>query len=158
MNKKDLMIRAVLEASKNLKSLDGGPFGAVIARKGRVLAVAHNTVLRTKDPSCHAEVNAIRLAARKLKSFDLSGGSELFSTTEPCPMCFSAIHWARIDHVYYGTTIADVGKLGFNELAIPASRMKRLGQSRVKLTKGFLKTECAELLKRWKSLPIRPVY
>src|SRR5688572_14829378 len=108
------MAAAVAIARKNLSRPQGGPFGACVVRGGRVIAQARNTVLRDCDATRHAEVNAIRLASRKLGRFDLKGCT-LYSTTEPCPMCFSAIHWARIEAVYYGTSIVDVKKLGFNE-------------------------------------------
>src|SRR5690349_199264 len=118
------MRKAIQEAFKNVRQPSGGPFGACLVRGSRVLAVARNTVLRDQDPTCHAEINAIRLGARRLKTFDLSG-CVIYSTTEPCPMCFSALHWARIDAVIYGTGIPDVHRLGFNELTIPNPTLKR---------------------------------
>ncbi len=84
------MRMAIREARKNLKKMDGGPFGACIVRGGRILAVSRNMVLKN-DATCHAEMNAIRIASKKVKGFDLSGCT-IYSTTEPCPMCFSAIH------------------------------------------------------------------
>ena len=85
------MRRAIDETLENLPAMDGGPFGACLVRgELKVLAVAHNTVLKDLDPTCHGETNAIRLAARKLQTYDLSG-CEIYSTTEPCPMCFAAI-------------------------------------------------------------------
>ena len=93
----DFMRKAIAEARKNLLRPQGGPFGACIVKDGRVLAAARNTVLKD-DATSHAEVNAIRLASRKLGTFDLTG-CEIYSTTEPCPMCFGAIHWARIGTV-----------------------------------------------------------
>src|SRR5512147_2223965 len=105
------MLKALAEARKNLVRADGGPFGAAIVKDGRVIAVARNTVLRD-DATAHAETNAIRKASKKLGTFDLSG-CEIYSTTEPCPMCFGAIHWARIGTVYYGTAIRDAARSGF---------------------------------------------
>jgi guanine deaminase len=95
--------RAIREARKNLVRPDGGPFGACIVKDGRIVAAARNTVLRN-DATCHAEVNAIRKASKKLGTFDLTG-CEIYSTTEPCPMCFGAIHWARIGTVHYSAGI-----------------------------------------------------
>ncbi len=111
------MRRALDEARAHLPAIDGGPFGACLVRGDEVLAVAHNTVLKDLDPTCHGEITAIRLAALKLQSYDLSG-CEIYSTTEPCPMCFAAIHWARLGRVIYGTAIGEVAQLGFNELTI----------------------------------------
>ena len=116
------MRRAIREARKNIARRDGGPFGACIVRNGEVVAAARNTVL-ISDATSHAEVNAIRLASKKRGTFDLSG-CEIYSTTEPCPMCFGAIHWARIGVVYYGTDIHDAARAGFHELRISNARLK----------------------------------
>ncbi len=155
MNKK-FMLLAIKEAGKNLKKMDGGPFGACIVKGDRVIAVARNTVLKS-DATCHAEMNAIRLASRKLKTFDLSG-CVIYSTTEPCPMCFSAIHWARIDKIIYGTTTKDAKKIGFNELEITDSRLKSLGKSKVKLVPAFMRRECLELFRKFNELPNKKLY
>lgn len=151
------MRRALDEALKNLAAMDGGPFGACLVRGDEVLAVAHNTVLKDLDPTCHAETTAIRLAARRLRSYDLSG-CEIYSTTEPCPMCFAAIHWARIGRVIYGTEIGEVAQLGFNELTIGSRQMQALGRSPVVIYPGFLAGECRELLAEWARTPGRQVY
>ncbi|MDD4352399.1 MAG: nucleoside deaminase, partial [Candidatus Gracilibacteria bacterium] len=92
---------AIAEAAKNFTDLQGGPFGACLVKEGQVFALARNTVLRS-DATCHAEINAIRAASQKLGTYDLTG-CEIYSTTEPCPMCFAAIHWAKIGKIYYGT-------------------------------------------------------
>ena len=145
------MALAVREARKNLARPDGGPFGACIVKDGRVVAVARNTVLR-HDATCHAEVNAIRKASRKLGTFDL-GGCEIYSTAEPCPMCFGAIHWARIGTVYYGAGIRDAARAGFHELRISNAQMKEIGRSRIVLVPGFMKDECLDLFRAWMALP-----
>ncbi len=124
------------------------PFGACIVKKGRVIACAHNAVWKTTDITAHAEVNAIRVACRKMKSIDLTGCT-IYSTCEPCPMCFSAIHWARIGRIVYGAGIADAKKCGFGELEIPNWKMKRLGKSGVRVEKGVLKEECRALFKEF---------
>ena len=142
---------AIKEARKNFKSFSGGPFGACIVRKGRVIAVSRNTVLKN-DATAHAEINAIRIASRKLGTYDLSG-CVIYSTTEPCPMCFVAIHWARIKRIIYGTKTSDAQKAGFNELNISAAKLASLGKSRIKLTAGVMAQECAKLLREWAALP-----
>ncbi|MBI4706443.1 MAG: nucleoside deaminase [Candidatus Omnitrophica bacterium] len=147
---------AISEAKKNLKLMHGGPFGACIVKAGKILAVARNTVLK-EDAVCHAEINAIKIASKKIKSFDLSG-CIIYSTTEPCPMCFSAIHWARIGVVVFGTTIHDAQRIGFNELKISSAMLKRLGKSRVKLVKSKLTKECRQLFDNWRVLPGRKLY
>jgi tRNA(Arg) A34 adenosine deaminase TadA len=150
------MDRAIREARRNLIRPDGGPFGACIVRDGRVVAAARNTVLKD-DATCHAEVNAIRKASKTLGTFNLSG-CEIYSTTEPCPMCFGAIHWARIGTVCYGNGIRDAAKVGFHELRISNAQMKALGRSRITLVPGFMRAECLELFESWMALPGRKLY
>jgi len=153
---KKYMQLAIREARKNLLTPDGGPFGAVIVKGNRVVAVARNTVLKN-DASCHAEVNAIRVASKNLKTYDLSG-CRIYSTTEPCPMCFSAIHWARIDSIIYGNTIADAKKIGFNELSISNVSMKKIGKAKIKIIRGVLRSECNCLFQEWAVLPDKQLY
>lgn len=151
------MRRAIAEALEHLTELAGGPFGACLVKGDEVLAVAHNNVLQDRDPTCHAEMNAIRLAAAKLQTYDLSG-CEIYTTTEPCPMCFAAIHWARLNRVIYGTTIFEVARLGFNEMTIGIQQMQILGRSPVCIYPAFLLAECRQLLESWEQIPGRQVY
>jgi guanine deaminase len=148
---------ALSEARSHLAALHGGPFGACLVRGCEVLAVFHNTVLKDNDPTCHAEINVIRRAARELDTFDLTG-CDLYSTTEPCPMCFAAIHWARIGRLIYGTGISEVQALGFNELTISNEQLKTLGGSPVAIYPGFLQEECRGLLEAWLKVPGRRIY
>jgi guanine deaminase len=148
---------AINEALAHLDQIEGGPFGACLVRGEEVLAISHNTVLKENDPTCHAEINAIRLAARQLGSYDLSG-CDLYSTTEPCPMCFAATHWARLNRIIYGTTVMELVHLGFNELLLENLQMKTLGQSPVVLYPNFLLEECRRLLERWEQIPGRQTY
>jgi len=148
---------ALSQAFQGAKKGAGGPFGCCIVKGNRVIAKTHNTVLKKKDPTAHAEINAIVKAAKALRKYDLSD-CVLYATTEPCPMCFSAIHWARLQGVIYGTEIKEVAKLGFNELSISAARLKKLGKSGVKIKKGFLYKECKKLLEFWETLPVRKAY
>ncbi len=104
------------EALEGMLSDDGGPFGAVIVKSGEVIASAHNKVLQSKDPTAHAEINAIRKASAILNSFDLSECT-LYTTCMPCPMCLGAIFWARIKTVYYGATEDDAAFGGFDDKA-----------------------------------------
>jgi guanine deaminase len=147
---------ALREARKNLRTLDGGPFGACVIKDGRVVAVARNTVLRG-DATAHAEINAIRKACRKLGTHDLSG-CVIYSTTEPCPMCFSAVHWARIGTIVYGTTISEAKRIGFHELDISIKEMKGLGRSKVRIITDVMRRECLELLSAWNAVPGRRTY
>lgn len=105
---------AVDEAIMGMRSNHGGPFGAVIVKDDEVIAKAHNMVLATNDPTAHAEITAIRQASSVLQRFDLSD-CELYSTCEPCPMCFAAIHWARFLRLIYGCTRDDAAEIGFDD-------------------------------------------
>ena len=103
------------EATNGMLANEGGPFGAVIIKDNKIIASSHNQVLLSKDPTAHAEINAIRLASKKLGSFDLSG-CILYTTCMPCPMCLGAIMWARIQNVFYGATEEDAARGGFDDL------------------------------------------
>ncbi|MFA5623327.1 MAG: nucleoside deaminase [Candidatus Dojkabacteria bacterium] len=105
---------AVDEARKGMKKGHGGPFGAVIVKDGKILAKAHNSVLKDHDATCHAEMNVIRMVSKKYKDFDLSS-CELYTTGMPCKMCEAAINWAKIKKVYYGNTYKDAFNMGFDE-------------------------------------------
>ena len=97
MNNEQLMRRAIALSEESVRN-GGGPFGAVIARKGVIVAEASNSVTIDNDPTAHAEVNCIRRAAERLRTFDLSG-CEIYTSCEPCPMCLGAIYWARLDKI-----------------------------------------------------------
>ena len=152
----EFMGLALREAEKNLSDMRGGPFGACIVKSRRILAIARNTVLKN-DATAHAEINAIRKASRKLGTYDLSE-CVIYSTTEPCPMCFAAIHWARIKRIIYGTKTSDSIKLGFNELNISDRKLASLGKSKVRLTGGVLVNDCKDLLKEWSNLANKAFY
>lgn len=150
------MCLALKEAEKNLSDMCGGPFGACIVKDNKVIAISRNTVLK-QDSTCHAEINAIRKASKRLGTYDLSGCS-IYSTTEPCPMCFSAIHWSKINILVYGNSIADAKSVGFNELSISSSRMKKLGGAKLKIISGCMRDEVNKLFEKWGSLPNKRLY
>lgn len=112
-----LMKIAIDEAAIGSQNNEGGPFGAVISKNGVIIAQGHNEVLKTNDPTAHAEIVVIRRAATALGKFDLSG-CEIHTSCEPCPMCLSAIYWARISKVFYGCTKEDAADIGFDDKAI----------------------------------------
>ena len=128
MNDKELMMRAIRLSEESVKN-GGGPFGAVIAKDGEVVAEASNCVTLHCDPTAHAEVSAIRKAAEKMKTFDLSGCS-IYTSCEPCPMCLGAIYWARLKKVYFANNKTDAKNIGFDdsfiydELALPRQERK----------------------------------
>lgn len=101
-------------ALQGISTKSGGPFGAVVVKNGKTIAIGHNEVVKNSDPTCHGEIQAIRNACKALNTFDLSG-CELYTTAYPCPMCLGAIQWARIKKVYYGCTVDDSAAIGFDD-------------------------------------------
>lgn len=113
MDKQELMRRAIALSEESVAK-GGGPFGAVIARNGEIVAEAANRVTLDNDPTAHAEVAAIRLAAQRLGTFNLSG-CEIYASCEPCPMCLGAIYWARLDKLYFANGRKDAASIGFDD-------------------------------------------
>ncbi|MGL5194007.1 MAG: nucleoside deaminase [Chroococcales cyanobacterium] len=138
---------AIAKAREGIHQGDN-PFGACIVKAGEVVSCEHNIVLSSLDPSAHAEVYAIRQAARKLNTVDLSG-CVIYTTCEPCPMCFTACHWAGLDKIVFGTRIKDASETGFNELHISAHDMKQLGQCSLKIVGDFLREESLAIFHEW---------
>ena len=153
---RELMAIAIREARAGIAA-GQSPFGCAIAIDDRVVAAAHNTVVLTTDITAHAEVNAIRAGCLAVKDIFLSR-AVVATTCEPCPMCMSALHWARVDTVYYGASIADASDAGFNELYVPAAEIIRLGRSGVKLQADLLAEECRALFAEWRDNPRRRAY
>lgn len=107
-------MRKAIELSKENVETGGGPFAAIIAKDGEIVATGLNRVTDTCDPTAHAEVSAIRAAAAKLNTFNLSG-HQIYTSCEPCPMCLGAIYWARLDKIYYGNNKTDAKDIGFDD-------------------------------------------
>lgn len=148
-----------LAIEKALEGIDAGqsPFGCAIARGDELIAVSHNTVVATTDVTAHAEVNALRLGCKTTGQIHLEG-CVVATTCEPCPMCMAALHWARVETVYFGASIADADSAGFNELQVPAADVLQIGGSKVVLVSGILSAECRELFQRWLQRSDRVVY
>ncbi len=118
MNKNnEFMKRAIALSKANVSSLKGGPFGAVVVYQDRIIGEGTNLVTCSNDPTAHAEIEAIRAACKQIKNFALSG-AEIYTSCEPCPMCLSAIYWARISKIYYANTRADAAKIQFDDALI----------------------------------------
>ena len=146
-NHQKFMLKAIQKAKQGVKK-GQTPFGACIVKNNKIEACEHNVVWKTTDITAHAEIYAIRKACKKLKTINLESCT-IYSTTEPCPMCFSAIHWARISTIVYGTKIKDVNRFGFNELQISNNKLKRQGKSKIKIVKNMLRKENLKLLEFW---------
>ena len=124
------------------------PFGSAIVREGKLLSVSHNHVRLECDATAHAEVHAIRRACGAARDIHLVG-STIYATTEPCPMCFTAIHWARIDRIVYGASIEDAARFGFNELPVSNENLKEIGKTDVKIVPHFMRDEAIALFEYW---------
>lgn len=133
------------------------PFGACIVKDRQVIALEHNVVWETTDITAHAEVTAIRAACRNIDDIDLTG-AVIYSTTEPCPMCFSASHWARIGTIVYGASIADAARAGFNELQVSNQDLKLIGETSVVIIQDFMREECLQLFEEWVAQPTKRSY
>lgn len=150
------MQTAVDEARHGMDHNHGGPFGAVIVKHGKIISKAHNDVLRANDPTAHAEILAIRQASEALGSFDLSG-CEIYSTSEPCPMCLAAIFWARIGTVYFGSGQDEVAKIGFDDSRFYELIRGNRDNTELNLV-NIEKEKCMELLERWERKPDKQMY
>ena len=150
MNNDKIFMQMAIDKAREGIDKGQSPFGACIVKDGKVIACEHNIVWQSTDITAHAEVNAIRKACRKLDTIDLSG-CIIYSTCEPCPMCFTAIHWARIDKVIFGARIEDAKKFGFNELTVSSHELKNKGGSKVEIQNDFMRDNCVRLFEYWES-------
>ncbi|UCF33857.1 MAG: nucleoside deaminase [Phycisphaerales bacterium] len=146
----ELLMRQAIAVCEQGMAVGQSPFGAVIAdQAGTVIAAAHNSVRLRCDPTAHAEIDVIRQAAERFNRIHLTG-HVLFTTCEPCAMCAAAIHWARLDAVYYGASIQDAVDAGFNELPFPCAALLAGGGSSVELHGPVLADECSALFGKWR--------
>ena len=152
----ELMRLAISKAREGIAA-GQSPFGCAIARGDEVLAVSHNLVRATTDITAHAEITAIRQACQRIGDIHLCE-CIVATTCEPCPMCMAALHWARVDTVFYGAAIFDASTAGFNELSIPAQQMVTIGDSPVKILPNMLRDECQKLFEEWLLRPDRLAY
>lgn len=141
MNPEYFMRLALAEAKEG-----DAPYGAVIVKDNEVVAVAHNTVNRDKDPSAHAEINVIRSLTAKLKNPSLEGYS-IYTTGEPCPMCATACVWSGVAEIVYGASIQDLISINQSQINISCEEVIAKSFRNIKVTKDVLKDECLELFK-----------
>ena len=147
MEKQEFMRRAIQLSLESVKH-GGGPFGAVIVKEGKIIAEAANRVTLDNDPTAHAEVNAIRQAARSLGRFDLSG-CDIYTSCEPCPMCLGAIYWAHLDHIYYGCNRRVAADAGFDDEFI-YQELSLAPAERQKMMEVLLPDESLAAFRMWK--------
>ena len=155
MNEK-FMREAIRLSIQMMRRGHGGPFGAVVVRDGRIVGRGCNEVTSANDPTAHAEIVAIRAACRRLKTFQLDD-CDLYTSCEPCPMCLSAIYWARLAHVFYANTRKDAARINFDddfiyrEVALPIRRRKLV-------MKQLLREESLAAFAEWQQKPDKIPY
>ncbi len=146
------MDEAIREAREGIAGGHGGPFGAVVVKGGRIVGRGHNRVILNRDPTCHGEIEAIRDACRNLGTFDLAG-ADIYTTSEPCPMCLGAVLWANIRNVYYGCDRKDAEDIGFRDRVFykaadgGAYRLIPLGRQ-----------ACLEVFREYRDMPDKKQY
>lgn len=152
----EFLRRAIELATANVREGRGGPFGAVVVRAGRIVGEGANTVTATHDPTAHAEVNAIRAAAKSLGVFSLAG-CELYTSCEPCPMCLAAAYWARMDAIYYGAGAEDAARAGFDDAFLYGEVRKQAAARRLP-ARQLLADEAWASFAAWIASPAKVEY
>ena len=152
----EFLRRAIALATENVLTARGGPFGAVIVRDGKIVGEGANSVTATNDATAHAEVVAIRAACTALATFTLAG-CELYTSCEPCPMCLSASHWARLDRVYYASSAEDAAKAGFDDAFLYAEFRKPQSERTMPETQ-LLRDEAWTSFAAWLASPSKIEY
>lgn len=141
------MQRAIELSKKNVVANQGGPFGAVVVLNGQIIGEGVNSVTTNNDPTAHAEVEAIRQACKKLGQFDLSG-AVIFTSCEPCPMCLSAIYWARLDKIFYANNRADAAQIQFDDDLIYSEIPKNPSERKIP-AQELLRNEALKVFELW---------
>jgi tRNA(Arg) A34 adenosine deaminase TadA len=156
MSKESYMRDAIQLSLEGVRSGRGGPFGCVVVRAGKVVGRGNNQVTSTCDPTAHAEIVAIRDACRTLGTFHLED-CELYASCEPCPMCLSAIYWARIPEAYFGNTREDAAAIGFNDDFIYQQIPLPIGERQLAM-RPLLRTEANGAFAEWKAKADKVAY
>ena len=142
---------AIRLARDKMRRNNGGPFGAVIVRHGKIIGRGWNRVTSTNDPTAHAEIMAIREACRRLKTFRLDD-CELYASCEPCPMCLAAIYWARIGKIFYAGTRRDASAAGFDDDFLYRELARPAGRRRIPM-KQLARAEALKVFGEWQRKP-----
>jgi guanine deaminase len=150
------MARAIELSIENVRSLQGGPFGAVVVKDSKIIAEGTNSVTSTHDPTAHAEIVAIRKACAKLGLFELRD-CELYTSCEPCPMCFGAIYWARPARVYFASTAVDASKAGFDDSLIYREISQPHPERKIPMIQ-IMRDEALEAFRAWERQPNKRSY
>ena len=156
-NQDTKFMRLAIEKARQGIKKGQTPFGACIVKKDKVIVCSHNLVWKNTDITAHAEITAIRQACKKLKTIDLSG-CVIYSTCEPCPMCFAACHWARISRIVFGCAIKDAKNYGFNELRVSNLKLKQLSKNKIRITPAVSVKENIALFDFWQKQAKSRIY
>ncbi|HJO72490.1 MAG: nucleoside deaminase [Rhodospirillales bacterium] len=151
MDERYFMKRAISISRGMMHGLEGGPFGAVVVKDGEIVAEGHNQVTTANDPTAHAEVVAIREACRALGTFNLEG-CEIYASCEPCPMCLSAIYWARLGRIYYANSRLDAAGIGFDDEHIYVEVAKPIEDREIP-TIRLMAEEALGVFEEWDTMP-----
>lgn len=154
--KEAFMLRAIELAREGMQEGSGGPFGAVVVQNGVIVGEGWNQVLSQKDPTAHGEIMAIRDACHRLGKFHLEG-CEIYTTGEPCPMCLGAIYWARLDRIYYGFSIGDAARVGFDDVHFHREIQKPPKERRIP-REQLCESDALKLLANYEAIPNRKAY
>ncbi len=153
---KKFMRRAIELAENGMDSNAGGPFGAVVVKNGEIIAEGCNKVTSQNDPTAHAEVEAIRIACKKLNTFQLED-CVIYTSCEPCPMCLGAIYWARPKKVFYGCTRQDAANIEFDDQLIYDEIVVDINKRQIEFT-NLLRNEAVKVFQKWDSKTDRTEY
>ncbi|TFV94660.1 nucleoside deaminase [Algoriphagus kandeliae] len=155
-SQKHFMREAIRLAKEGMKAGNGGPFGCVIVKDGKIVGQGSNMVLKTNDPTAHAEVVAIREACKTLNNFQLEG-CEVYASCEPCPMCLGAIFWARPERVFYAGTKEDAADAGFDDDFIYQEIELNPADRKIPMI-SMLREEVLEAFEIWKKMDNKTLY
>jgi len=146
--RKEFLLKAIELSAVNIKGNNGGPFGAVIVKNKKIISKGINRVISENDPTAHAEIEAIRKACKKLRRFHLED-CEIYTSCEPCPMCLSAIYWARISMIYYANAKKDAAGIGFQDDFLYKEIILKPEKRRIP-AKQYLRKEAMKIFSEWK--------
>ncbi len=155
-DEQSFMRRAIEVSAEKMRALEGGPFGAVIVKDGRIVAEGNNRVTSSNDPTAHAEVVAIRAACDALGGFSLEG-CQIYTSCEPCPMCLAAIYWARLDRMYYANTRTDAAAIGFDDDRLFREIAKPMAEQDLPCAR-LLAADALAVFKEWETMPDKVPY
>jgi tRNA(Arg) A34 adenosine deaminase TadA len=153
---RSFMRRAIDLSAERMRKNEGGPFGAIIVKDGKIVAEGWNKVTTTNDPTAHAEVSAIRAACEKLGAFSLAG-CDIYTSCEPCPMCLSAIYWARLDRIYFANSRDDAAAIGFDDEFLYREVTKPIAARTIPTVKLEL-PEAKAVFNEWRVKPDKTEY